>query len=84
MNRDELCYIGTVFVEDDNYLLSRYEDTDQDMYFKAWIETFENSPVINDEQFKKRSWEDVLSDTNKLQLKVIEKRRESMLVKLYL
>lgn len=73
MNRDELCSIGTAFVEDEKYILSRYDTTDKDLFFKAWNETFENSPLINAEQFKEKSWEDVLSDTNKLQLKIIDK-----------
>lgn len=73
MNRDELCSIGTIFVEDEKYVLSRYEEKDRDLYFKAWNETFENSLVQNDENFKRKSWEDVLTDRNKLQLKVIDK-----------
>ena len=73
MNRDELCSIGTIFVEDEKYVLSRYEEKDRDLFFKAWNETFENSLVQNDENFKRKSWEDVLTDRNKLQLKVIDK-----------
>lgn len=73
MKRDELCTIGTVFIEDEKYVLSRYEVTEQDLYLKAWNENFENSPVSNDENFKRKSWDDVLSDTNKLQLKIIDK-----------
>lgn len=73
MNRDDICAIGVTFVEDENYTLSRYCITDQDLFFKAWNETFANSPLINDEQFKKKSWKDVLSDTSKLQLKIVDK-----------
>ena len=76
MNRDELCSIGTIFVEDENYVLSRYEENEQDLYFKVWNETFENSLVQNDGNFKRKSWEDVLLDRNKLQLKVIDKRTQ--------
>ena len=56
MKRDELCTIGTMFIEDEKYVLSRYEVTERDLYLKAWNETFENSPVLNDENFKKKSW----------------------------
>lgn len=49
MNRDELCSIGTIFVEDEKYVLSRYEEKDRDLYFKAWNESFENLLVQNDE-----------------------------------
>ena len=73
MKRDELCIIGTVFIEDEKYVLRRYEVTERNLYLKAWNETFENSPVLNDENFKKKSWEDVLSDVTKLQLKIIDK-----------
>lgn len=73
MNRDELCSIGVIFAEDDKYLLSRYETTEQDLFLKAWNETFDNTSLINDVQFKRNSWEDVVSDTNKLQLKIIDK-----------
>lgn len=73
MNRDELCSMGVMFVEDGKYALSRYNITEQELFFEAWNETFDNSPLINDEQFKKKSWEDVLLDMNKLQLKIINK-----------
>ena len=73
MKRDELCSIGTVFVEDENYVLGRYEETEQHLYFKAWSETFEDSSVLKDEKFKRKCWEDVLSDTNKLQLKIMNR-----------
>lgn len=73
MNRDELCSTGVMFVEDEKYTLSRYDVAEQELFFKAWNETFDNSPLINDEQFKKKSWEDTLSDTSKLQLKIIDK-----------
>ena len=73
MKRDEICPCGKVFVEDEKYVLSRYEITERELSFRAWYETFENSPVLNDENFKKKSWEDVLSDTSKLQLKIIDK-----------
>lgn len=73
MNKDDICAIGVTFVEDEKYTLSRYCITDQDLFFKAWNETFANSPLINDEQFKKNSWKDVLSDTSKLQLKIVDK-----------
>ena len=36
-------------------------------------EIFENSAVYNDENFKQKLWDDVLSDTNKLQLKITDK-----------
>lgn len=73
MTRDELCSKGTIFLDKEGYVFSRYEVTEQDLYFKAWSETFENSPILNDENFKWKSWEDALSDTNKLQLKVVDK-----------
>ena len=73
MTRDEICSIGTTFVDEEDYELSRYEETEQDLYFKAWNEIFEDSPLINDEKFKRKTWEDVLSDENKLQLKIIDK-----------
>lgn len=62
-----------VFAEDEKYLLSRYEDTDKNLYLKVWEETFENSLVLNDENFKKKSWEDVLMKKTKLQLKITDK-----------
>lgn len=34
MNRDELCSIGVIFAEDDKYLLSRYDTTEQDLFLK--------------------------------------------------
>ena len=64
---------GKIFAEDEKYALSRYKATEQDLYLKAWKETFENSPVLKDERFKKKAWENVLSDTTKLQLKIIDK-----------
>lgn len=73
MDRDELCPMGKVFAEDEKFVLSRYESVDQDLYLKAWSETFANTQVYTDENFKQKSWEDVLSNTNKLQLKVIDK-----------
>ena len=73
MNGDELCSTGGIFTEDEKYMLGRYDATEQDLYFMAWNETFDNSLLKNDEQFKKKSWEDVLSDTSKLQLKIIDK-----------
>lgn len=73
MNRDELCSTGVMFVEDEKYTLCRYDVSEQALFFEAWNETFHNSPLINDEQFKKKSWEDMLSDTSKLQLKIIDK-----------
>ncbi|MGN0495658.1 MAG: hypothetical protein ACI4GW_05470 [Lachnospiraceae bacterium] len=76
MTRDEICSIGTTFVDEEDYELSRYEETEQDLYFKVWNEIFENSPVINDEKFKRKSWEDVLSDENKLQLKIKNKEEK--------
>ncbi len=73
MDRDELCPMGKVFAEDEIFVLSRYESVDQDLYLKAWSETFANTQVYTDENVKQKSWEDVLSNTNKLQLKVIDK-----------
>lgn len=66
MNRDEICSIGVMFVEDEKYALSRYKISEKDLFFKAWNETFDKSPLINDEQFQNKSWEDMLLDTNKL------------------
>lgn len=54
-------------------MLSRYEVAEQDLYLMAWNEIFENTPVSHDENFKQKSWYDVLSDTTKLQLKIIDK-----------
>lgn len=73
MNRDEICSIGVMFVQDEKYALSRYEISEKDLFFKVWNETFDRSPLINDEQFQNKSWEDVLLDTNKLQLKIMDK-----------
>lgn len=73
MERDELCSNGNVFAEDEKYVLSRYEVAEQDLYLMAWNEIFENTPVSHDENFKQKSWDDVLSDTTKLQLKIIDK-----------
>lgn len=73
MSGDELCSIGVTFVEDEKYTLSRYDVSEQELFFKAWNETFEDTPLINDEQFKKKSWTDMLSDASKLQLKIIDK-----------
>lgn len=73
MERDKLCPSGKVFAEDDKYMLSRYEDTEQDLYLKVWNETFEKSPVRCDDNFKQKSWEDVLTDTTKLYLKISDK-----------
>lgn len=73
MERDELCSSGKVFAEDEKYVLSRYEVSEQDLYLKAWNEFFESTPVSHDENFKQKSWDDVLSDTIKLQLKIIDK-----------
>lgn len=73
MSRDELCSIGVTFVEDEKYTLSRYDVSEQELFFKAWNETFEDTPLINDEQFKKKSWTDMLSDASKLKLKIIDK-----------
>lgn len=73
MNRDELCSIGVMFVQDEKYALSRYKMSEKNLFFKAWNETFDKSPLINDEQFQNKSWEDVLLDTNKLQLKIMDK-----------
>ena len=73
MERDELCSSGKVFVEDEKYVLSRYEVAEQDLYLMAWNEIFESTPVSHDENFKQKSWDDVLSDTTKLQLKIIDK-----------
>lgn len=73
MNRDELCSTGVKFVEDEKYTLCRYDVSEQALFIEAWNETFHNSPLINDEQFRKKSWEDMLSDTSKLQLKIIDK-----------
>lgn len=73
MERDELCSNGNVFAEDEKYVLSRYEVAEQDLYLMAWDEIFENTPVSHDENFKQKSWDDVLSDATKLQLKIIDK-----------
>lgn len=73
MNRDEICSIGVMFVQDEKYALSRYKISEKDLFFKAWNETFDKSPLINNEQFQNKSWEDVLLDTNKLQLKIMDK-----------
>ena len=73
MNRDELCSNGVIFVEDEKYTLCRYDVSEQALFFEAWNETFYNSLLINDEQFKKKSWEDILLDTSRLQLKIIDK-----------
>jgi len=73
MERDELCSSGKVFAEDEKYVLSRYEVSEQDLYLMAWNEIFESTPVSHDENFKQKSWDDVLSDTTKLQLKIIDK-----------
>ena len=73
MERDELCSSGKVFVEDEKYVLSRYEVSEQDLYLKAWSEIFESTPVSHDDRFKQKLWEEVLSDTTKLQLKIIDK-----------
>ena len=73
MNRDELCSNGNVFAEDEKYVLSRYEVAEQDLYLMAWNEIFESTPVSHDEKFKQKSWDEVLSDTTKLQLKIIDK-----------
>lgn len=73
MERDELCSSRKVFVEDEKYVLSRYEVSEQDLYLKAWNEIFESTPVSHDENFKQKFWNDVLSDTTKLQLKIVDK-----------
>ena len=36
-------------------------------------ERFYNSVLFKDEQFKNKSWKDVISNTTKLQLKIIDK-----------
>jgi len=33
MNRDDLCSFRTTFIEDEKYILSRYDTTDQDLFF---------------------------------------------------
>ncbi len=73
MERDELCSSRKVFVEDEKYVLSRYEVSEQDLYLRVWNEIFESTPVSHDENFKQKSWNDVLSDTTKLQLKIVDK-----------
>ena len=79
MERDELCSSGKAFAEDEKYVLSRYEVTEQDLQLKAWNEIFESTPVSHDENFEQKSWDDVLSDATKLQFKIIDKltRQES-------
>ena len=76
MTREEFCPYGSVFLETKDYIFTRYGENEQDLYFKAWSETFENSPVLNDKNFQWKSWEDVLADTNKLQLKIVDKHTE--------
>ena len=73
MERDELCSSGKVFAEDEKYVLSRYEVSERNLYLMAWNEIFESTPVSHDENFKQKTWDDVLSDTTKLQLKIIDK-----------
>lgn len=73
MERDELCSSGKVFVEDERYVLSRYEVAEQDLYLMVWNETFESTPMFQNEKFKQKAWDDVLLDTTKLQLKIIDK-----------
>lgn len=72
MERDKLCPSGKVFVKDEKYILSRYEIEEQNLFLKTWKETFENSIVLEDEKFKKKSWEEVWSDTTKLHLKIVD------------
>ena len=73
MERDELCSSGKVFVEDERYVLSRYEVAEQDLYLMVWNETFESTPMFQNEKFKQKAWDGVLLDTTKLQLKIIDK-----------
>ncbi|MBR5595864.1 MAG: GNAT family N-acetyltransferase [Lachnospiraceae bacterium] len=61
-----------IFAENDNFILSKYKDSEQELFYKAWNETFENSPVLTDINFKEKSWEDVLTGKSKLQLKIID------------
>lgn len=35
----------TIFVEDEKYLLSKYEVSDHDLFFKVWVDVFEDSIV---------------------------------------
>ena len=61
-----------IFAENDNFILSKYKDSEQELFYKAWNETFKNSPVLTNINFKEKSWEDVLTDKSKLQLKIID------------
>lgn len=76
MNRDDICVNGMVFAENDAYVLSRYKETEQELFFKAWRETFEHSLLLMNTQLEQTSWEKALSDLNTLQLKVMDKREQ--------
>ena len=74
VDSDYLCPVSEVFAEDDKYMLSRYEKTDRDLYMQVWKESFEGTSVYEDEDFKQKLWKEVLSNSNKLQLKIINKK----------
>ena len=70
MERDQICQKGRNFIESDNYLFSRYTIDDKDCHWKLCGEVYDDVLLSNDE-FMRKSWEDVLLDTNRLQLKII-------------
>lgn len=72
MERDQICQKGRNFIESDNYLFSRYTIDDKDCHWKLCGEVYDDVLLSNDE-FMRKSWEDVLLDTNRLQLKIIYK-----------
>lgn len=66
-----------ILIENDKFLLTRYQNLDKELYMKAWNETFENSALLMDENLKEKSWKDVLDSKNRLQLKIIDKATQN-------
>lgn len=74
--RNKLCAVGKMFIEDERYYLSRYETTDWELYLLLWNETFEDTLVVLDETFKRKSWENVFSDETKIKFKIVDKMKK--------
>lgn len=76
MKRDDVCQSEWMFASDKEICLCRYQEQDCSLYMRVWNEIFENSVIYLKEDVKEQEWNSVLFDTNKLHLKIIERKTE--------
>ena len=73
MDANELCEVGAIFAESEEYLICRYSNNDRSLYNLMMDEVYKDTPIQELEDIKNALWKATLSGGSSANFKVIKK-----------